>query len=156
MANFVCIDKFREIVELTPLIAIDLLIIFNKKLLVCKRLNNPAKGYYFVPGGRILKNETINEAKKRVLRNEINLTSNDYSDSIFVGLYEHFYANTFFSSNTSTHYITIAYKIELSSEPEIILDNQHSHFIWVDISQIDQNDIHQYTKNYILASHEKN
>jgi len=32
---------------------------------VCKRVNRPTKDYRFVPGGRIIKNETIGHALKR-------------------------------------------------------------------------------------------
>lgn len=49
---------FKTIVDNTPLISIDL-IIYNAKseVLLGKRNNPPAKAHYFVPGGRIYKNE---------------------------------------------------------------------------------------------------
>ena len=66
--------KILEIIEATPLVSVDL-IIRNpfQKVLLGKRTNRPAKGYWFVPGGRILKNETIYQALKRISEVEVGL-----------------------------------------------------------------------------------
>ena len=48
--------KFEVVVESTPLVSIDLVVRApDKKILLGKRVNRPAQGYWFVPGGRILK-----------------------------------------------------------------------------------------------------
>ena len=45
------------IINATPLVAVDLIIENrNKEILLGKRVNRPAQGYWFVPGGRILNN----------------------------------------------------------------------------------------------------
>ncbi|HGT8289544.1 TPA: GDP-mannose mannosyl hydrolase, partial [Escherichia coli] len=55
---FVPSVKFREVIQLTPLISIDLLIENeNGEYLFGLRNNRPAKNKFFVPGGRIRKNE---------------------------------------------------------------------------------------------------
>jgi len=52
--------KFLEIADLSPLVSIDLIVYNDKnKVLLGKRANRPAKDYWFVPGGRIRKNEKI-------------------------------------------------------------------------------------------------
>ena len=66
-------DKYLlEIIKATPLVSIDL-VIRNPtgKVLLGKRINRPAKGYWFVPGGRIIKNETIGHALKRIFKAEV-------------------------------------------------------------------------------------
>jgi len=67
-------EVFECIIKNTPLISIDL-IVKNKegKILLGKRKNRPAKGYYFVPGGRIFKNETIEQAFKNISKHELGL-----------------------------------------------------------------------------------
>ena len=56
-----------EIIKATPLVSIDLIIRNpSHKILLGKRINRPAKDYWFVPGGRIIKNETIAHALKRI------------------------------------------------------------------------------------------
>ncbi len=52
------VDMFKAVVDATPLISIDLLIEKEGKYLLGKRINKPAKGYFFSFGGRILKNKT--------------------------------------------------------------------------------------------------
>ena len=62
---------FKCIVQFAPLISIDFLIEKDGKYLLGKRINKPAKDYYFTVGGRIFKNESIENAKKRILKEEI-------------------------------------------------------------------------------------
>jgi colanic acid biosynthesis protein WcaH len=58
--------QFYDIIKLTPLIAIDLLTSYKKKILLGRRLNQPAKGYYFIPGGIIFKGKTLEKACYRI------------------------------------------------------------------------------------------
>src|SRR3954466_13792753 len=50
--------QFADVVRLAPLVSIDLVIRDpDGDVLVGLRTNAPAKGFWFVPGGRIRKNE---------------------------------------------------------------------------------------------------
>ena len=63
------LDKkiFQTIVQNTPLVSIDLVIKnAQDQVLLGRRNNRPAQGYWFVPGGRIRKNETLAQAFKRL------------------------------------------------------------------------------------------
>ena len=62
---------FQNIINMTPLVALDIIIRFNNKILLGKRINEPAKGYYFIPGGRILKNESLEKACLRLTKKEL-------------------------------------------------------------------------------------
>ena len=61
---FLTDKEFENVIKKTPMIAIDLCITDENKILLGKRINPPAKNYYFVPGGRIRKSETIKNAQK--------------------------------------------------------------------------------------------
>src|SRR5215218_457853 len=64
-------DTFKTIVRNAPLISIDLIIRDTcGKILVGMRTNEPAKGFYFVPGGVIRKNETLADAFSRIVAAE--------------------------------------------------------------------------------------
>ena len=53
-------QAFTEVIDRTPLVSIDLVVENEKgEILFGLRKNRPAKDYWFVPGGRILKNETL-------------------------------------------------------------------------------------------------
>ena len=51
---------WRNCVDSIPIFGIDM-IIFSRKcgVLMGRRINNPAKGKFFVPGGRVSKNNMI-------------------------------------------------------------------------------------------------
>ncbi|MFC4195069.1 NUDIX domain-containing protein [Novosphingobium lubricantis] len=63
------LDTFLRVVDATPLIAIDL-IVPNEDggYLLGHRVNRPAQGFWFVPGGRIHKNERLDDAFRRIAR----------------------------------------------------------------------------------------
>ena len=62
--------EFLNIIDKTPLVSIDLIIENPQgKILLGKRCNKPAQGYWFVPGGRIQKNETLEQAIRRISKN---------------------------------------------------------------------------------------
>ena len=46
---------WSDIVEHVPIPSVDLLVVTDNGLLLAKRQNEPAKGEWFVPGGRIQK-----------------------------------------------------------------------------------------------------
>ena len=151
---FLSKSDFSKVISNTPLIAIDLCIIKDKKILLGKRINPPAKDYFFVPGGRILKSERIKKAFARVLRNELgfNLKQNQNKFLKTLGIYEHFYDDNFLNNEDfSTHYIVIAYLIPYTSLTKIntkISSPQHSEYIWIDINN-EENHSTQIHKNVL-------
>ena len=124
------LDKFKTLVDIAPLVSIDFIIKNqDNKILLGKRLNKPAKDYFFTLGGRVYKNETINEAKKRVLKDEIGLNIEDFNPK-FIGVFEHFYNDSFVDDNISTHYVNLAYEIEVSYL-QALPKAQHKEYIWL-------------------------
>jgi hypothetical protein len=87
-------DTFRTVVASTPLVSIDLLVCDARgRYLVGRRLNPPAQGSWFVPGGRIRKNERLAVALCGLQRDELG-TEVALGDPAFAGVYEHFYEDT--------------------------------------------------------------
>jgi colanic acid biosynthesis protein WcaH len=63
---------FAALVEHTPLISIDLVIENSQgEILLGERTNRPAQGMWFVPGGRILKDELMQDAFLRLTQDEL-------------------------------------------------------------------------------------
>jgi GDP-mannose mannosyl hydrolase len=145
-------DALKRIIRQTPLVSIDLIIRdAERKVLVGLRNNEPAKGYYFVPGGRIRKGEAIRDAFNRIIAREIGCRT-DFSRARPLGAYEHLYANNRFGdSGYGTHYIALAYEVQFASRPAIVPDAQHSDFRWMDESELRASArVHDYTKAYFL------
>src|SRR6185436_5223511 len=88
----------------------------NGRALLGLRKNEPAKGTFFVPGGRITKNETIQAAFRRITLAELG-SEKDLSQARFAGSYDHIYeTNVFGKPGFGTHYVVLAYELELKEE----------------------------------------
>ena len=105
-------ETFKTIVASTPLISIDLVVRDNQNnILLGKRVNRPAKDYWFVPGGRVLKDESIEQAFKRLLKIELGIEN---YEPTFKGVYQHFYDDNFSEDDFTTHYVVLAYEINFN------------------------------------------
>jgi len=144
-------DEFLKVVENTPLVSIDL-IVRNVKghILMGKRKNNPARGSWFVPGGRIKKGQDRNEALARIGDNELNveLTRDDVR---FIGVFEHYYENENFAEKegVSTQYIVIAYECYIDLDIDKLPNEQHSNWDWFCESR--SGEVHKNSAAYFKA-----
>ena len=115
-------QTFKIIVDSAPLVSIDIIIKKNNKILLGKRINKPAQGYFFSIGGRIYKNENIKNAMARVALSELNI--NLSSSPVFIGVFEHFYDDSIYE-NISKHYINLAYEYRVKEIKDLSIE-QHS------------------------------
>ena len=103
----------------------------------------------FVPGGRILKNESIDSAFKRILLAETGYRINEQDEQYLLGVYEHFYDDSFWDEKISTHYIVLAYRIKLRTRFLEKLDKQHDLLEWLSIDELlSRSDVHKNVKAY--------
>ena len=136
---------FKTIIDSAPLISIDILLKKDNKFLLGRRVNKPAQGYFFSTGGRINKNESIDNAMARVALNELNIKLKSIPK--FIGVFEHFYDDSIYK-NVSTHYVNIAYEYEVEETPDLPTE-QHSEYKWFTIDELlASKQVHQYTKDY--------
>ena len=136
---------FKTILDSVPLISIDILVKRNNKVLLGKRVNKPAEGYYFSIGGRIRKNETIDNAMTRIVQNELNIELQ--SKPKFIGVFEHFYNDSIYE-DASTHYVNLAYEYEVEEIPNLPTE-QHDEYKWITNDELLQSEqVHKYTKDY--------
>ena len=144
-------EIFSSVIKNTPLISIDLIVENSEgKILLGKRVNEPAKGFWFVPGGRVFKDETLDMAFSRTVKEEIGLDL-QREESIFQGTYEHFYKNNVFNHAFSTHYIVLAHKILTTSTLQ--LNSQHEEYRWFKKEELlSREDVHRYTKDYFRGN----
>lgn len=67
-------EHFVELVRGLPLVSVDLVLVRDGiEILLGLRTNRPAQGSWFVPGGRILKDERRADALKRVAARELGI-----------------------------------------------------------------------------------
>lgn len=144
-------NKFKSVIKNTPLISIDLIVENeNNQILLGLRLNKPAKGFWFVPGGRIVKNETMAQAFSRLTKDELGVEL-QLSNATLIGPFEHFYDDNFSGDDFSTHYVVLGYRIKLDILLSQLPINQHGQYRWFDVTTLlDADDVHRYTKFYFL------
>lgn len=127
---------FLEVIDRTPLVSIDLVVVDPDRRVLCGwRINQPAQGFWFVPGGRILKGETLDDAFGRVAAAELGDGEWHRSDAHLLGVFEHLYETNFAEvPGVTTHYVVMAYRIdvvEVPAPPEV----QHSKYAWIPRSE---------------------
>lgn len=145
------LDTFKTIIESTPLVSIDLIVRNSEgKVLLGKRRNRPAQGYWFVPGGRILKDEPFITAFNRLIKVELGLKS---SEPKFRGVYQHFYDDNFSEDDFTTHYVVLAYEINVDERLSSLPVEQHSSYQWFSEDELLNNQqTHIHTKWYFQKS----
>ena len=148
-------ETFKTIVDKTPLISIDLVVRNSTgEVLLGQRLNRPAQGFWFVPGGRILKNESLAAAFNRLTLNELGV-SIDINDARYLGLYEHFYSDSIFTNedgedSVSTHYVVNGFEVVLPVTEHDLPEEQHGAYSWFTEDQLMASDeVHTHTKWYL-------
>ena len=111
-----------------PILCVDVVVAEGNKFLLVKRTKEPLKDRWWVPGGRILKGETVVAATKRKVKEELGI------NMIFLkalGYYEKHFRKNEFGLEEGIHTLSIVVMVKpLSSKIE--LDNQSSAWRWSD------------------------
>ncbi|WP_028238974.1 GDP-mannose mannosyl hydrolase [Stutzerimonas azotifigens] len=146
-------DRFRTVVAATPLVSIDLIVRrADGAILLGERLNRPAQGYWFVPGGRIRKNESLDLAFARLSEGELGrVFSRDRAR--LLGVYEHFYRDSVFGEQPDTHYVVLGYLIELGGGEDLEPPHeQHGRYRWSTPQQMRADEqVHPHSLAYLEA-----
>lgn len=145
---------FLGVIDSAPLVSIDLIIEdHDGRVLLGKRVNRPARGYWFVPGGRVMKNEKLAEAIKRISAIELGI-SIDMPDAHLLGAFDHIYEdNCFAVEGINTQYVVLAYKLNIGDNTEVRPDYQHSEIRWWPKSELlTSPDVHHNTKAYFAGT----
>ncbi len=146
-------EDFLNVIDNTPLVSIDLVIRdANRRILMGLRNNEPAKGFWFAPGGRILKNETIKVAFHRISQKELGYQFN-FEEARLLNAFNHIYDSNFDNApNINTHYVVLAYEIVVSQDQlEELLnspDEQHTELKWMSLEDTDINKAHELSRAY--------
>ncbi|BFM16490.1 GDP-mannose mannosyl hydrolase [Maricurvus nonylphenolicus] len=143
------VDSFREVVKSTPLISVDLVVKDSiGRILLGKRVNPPAQGFWFVPGGRIFKGEEVNHAFSRILGSELDVSSSEIKTA-FLGVYQHFYDDNFAGTGFSTHYVVLCYEVHLECLLNKLPLDQHSEYRWfTKLELLNDMEVHSHSKWY--------
>lgn len=145
-------EAFRSVVASTPLVSIDLVVQNGcGEVLFGLRLNRPAQNYWFVPGGRVFKDEALDEAFERLTELELGFRLKR-SVARLLGVYEHFYQDSVFGDLPSTHYVVLAYHMRADLDLARLPAAQHGCFRWLSVVDAASNaQVHENSRAYLPA-----
>lgn len=127
--GFLSEKLYYQITKVTPIPCVDVIIIWRGQFLLGKRVDKPAKGKWFLFGGKVFKDETLMNAVKRKVHNEIGVQVSD-SQIKFLTVGE----TIFHSSDPAgeRHTINIVYLVRLPAAANMSRFDraQHSHIQW--------------------------
>lgn len=142
-------DKtFLTIIENTPLVSIDLILPSPEgKVLMGWRVNEPAAGCWFVPGGRIKKGESLEQAFNRIVDAELGCNA-DFERARLLGAFTHIYPSNYLrEEDISTHYVALGYRVDMEIALDRLPVDQHSRYRWIGPND-DLNDVHENASAY--------
>ena len=144
-------EQFLSVLTHAPLVAIDVVVrARDGAVLMGRRINEPAQGCWFVPGGSIKKGETLEVAFERISRTEFG-RSLPFDQARLLGAYTHFYDTNFAGvQGIGTHCIVLAYELRVPVEIESMPQDQHDGYRWLRADQ-SLEDVHPHAAVYLTA-----
>ena len=110
---------YNQIKSNIPIACIDLLVIHDGRILLMLRNNEPGRGLWFTPRGRILRSETLEEAVTRVLRKETGLKATRVKQK---GTMAHIWPEI--------HTVTTFYRVDVANG-DVEMNDEHSDYTWI-------------------------
>lgn len=149
---FLSQEDFATVVRSTPLISIDLIVEnADDEFLLGKRTNRPAQGFWFVPGGRVQKDEPLAEAFERLTLGELGVRL-PLAAGEFYGVWQHFYDDNFSGADFSTHYIVLGFRLKVNQADLALPDAQHEAYRWLTPEALlASENVHDNSRAYFLA-----
>lgn len=146
-------QAFVQAVNSLPLVSVDLVIVNSVgQLLLGLRRNAPARNWWFTPGGRVRKNEPVAECMGRVALLELGMCLDRLKlNGHLMGVWDHFYEDSAFSAQVSTHYVNLPYLMCLDQPLDLdaLPTEQHSGWRWQAAQEVAiADDVHPYVQVY--------
>jgi colanic acid biosynthesis protein WcaH len=136
-------DDWEAIVSNAPIVSVDLIVLTPDGVVLGRRENEPAKGLWFVPGGRVQKGERLAEAAQRVARDELGVEV-DVRERL--GVYEHLYEEADVADAGGKHYVPVGFVVE-TDRTAFETDDQHGALRVFPTDDLP--DLHEYVEEYL-------
>ena len=111
---------YNKIIDVLPILCVDGFIVDDDKILLLKRNNYPAINEWWVPGGRVVKNELLCDSIIRKVKEETGL---DVEILNQIGITE-----TIFETK---HTVNVCFSLRVKSDNiNITINSEHSEYKW--------------------------
>jgi colanic acid biosynthesis protein WcaH len=129
MQDLIPVELYREILANIPVPCVDVAVRHpqTSHYLLVKRANDPLKGMFWPPGGRVLRNEPLHNAAVRKVREETGLQVQILG---ILGIYQDVFKDNEFNLNF-IHTISTVFLAE-PIQGTVVLDSQSTEFLWAE------------------------
>ena len=124
------VHLYRKIHSQMPIPGIDLILIDDGRILLVKRKREPVNGGWWVPGGRIWKGETFQEAAERIATIEVGLAIRGFGE--IIGVHNLLFDADPFGHGNGTHTVSLVMAYRVWPGSVRVLDDNHSESMWWD------------------------
>ena len=101
---------YKKIVELVPIVCVDVILEYRGMYVLVKRATEPLKGSWWIVGGRVCKGESTLKTAKRKVKEETGLFAHSFE---VAGIYEDHYPKSTWGTPTSS--VSIIYKASVKN-----------------------------------------
>jgi colanic acid biosynthesis protein WcaH len=148
MATFIPTPLYEQIVGLMPIPCVDIAVQDSRgRVLLVRRRNEPARGLWWFPGGRVHHGEQRCQAARRKLQEECGLEPNSLDE---IGTYDAILpADTM--ASVAHHAITTLFRARVTGE-DVVLDDQSAAACWLTPDAWMEGGLHPLVKEMMLAA----
>jgi colanic acid biosynthesis protein WcaH len=140
-------DVYAKIHELMPIVCVDCVVSYDNKILLVKRKREPMKSAWWFPGGRLVRNEKLDSAVSRIVRNETGVSLHRPTP---IGYDETEFETDPFGHGEGTHTVNFVYASYISeiAMMKITLDDDHVAHSMFTYEEIYRSNMHPYVKRF--------
>lgn len=103
-----------------------------------------------MPGGRVQKDERLENAFERLTLAELGLRL-PLSSAEFYGVWQHFYDDNFSGTDFTTHYVVLGFRLKVSEADLRLPDSQHDDYCWLTPQALLASDnVHDNSRAYFM------
>lgn len=124
-------DLYKIILDNIPVLCVDLVILKNKKVFLIKRKNKPCEGIYWVQGGRMYKNESMEDCGKRRTASELAIPIDKIKIKKCLGTFSTEFKDS--HQGSASHTVNVTFLAEIDDMP-LSFDADHSDGKWFDVN----------------------
>ena len=138
---------YQQIKRAVPISCVDLVIgNTDGEVLLVKRANEPAKGHWWFPGGRVRHGELRADAAARKLAEECQLLASEIHE---LGTFDLLLPLTW---GGFSHAISTVYEVKIPPGREVCLDSQSVEFCWVRLADLSDLQLHPFLMKCLEVS----
>ncbi len=124
-------DEYKGILEKMPICCVDVVIHHRNKVLLVYRNGEPAKSKWWFPGGRVYKNDGLEESAVRKANEEVGFKVQVERK---IGVYENMFTEGPYDNfKSGVHTVSICFLVKpIDDKPKIKIDGTSSDYRWID------------------------